>query len=119
MPLGRRIHSKQGAINVKIDLNALSLKELKELQSQVAKTISQFEVRKKQEALEAVEAKAKAMGFSLNELLGTAGPRKRKPAKQKYANPADKSMTWTGRGRKPRWVEAALKSGKKLEDLAI
>lgn len=102
---------------VKMDLDALSLKELKELQSQVAKTIANFETRKKAEALAAVEEKARAMGFSLNDLVG--GVRKQRTVKPKYANPANKSETWTGRGRKPRWVEAALKGGKKLDDLAI
>lgn len=27
--------------------------------------------------------------------------------------------TWTGRGLQPKWIQAALASGKKLEDLAI
>lgn len=104
---------------MKIDLSTMSLKELKDLQKQVARHIQDFEKRKKSEALAAIEEKAKALGFSLNELVGTTAVRKRKPAQPKYANPADKSQTWTGRGRKPRWVESALKSGKKLEDLAI
>lgn len=97
----------------------MSLKELKDLQTQVAKKIDGFEERKKREALAAVQEKAKAMGYSLNELVGASVVRKRKPAKPKYANPANKSETWTGRGRKPRWVEAALKSGKSLDDIAI
>src|SRR5690606_40189139 len=95
------------------------LKELKSLQSQVGDMIATYEQRKKQEALSALEEKAKALGYSLNELVGMAAARKRKPAKAKYANPANKSETWTGRGRKPRWFEAALKSGKSLEDMAI
>lgn len=104
---------------MKIDLTSMSLKDLKDLQKQVARQIEGFEERKKREALAAIEEKAKALGFSLNELVGVSTVRKRKPAKPKYANPANKSETWTGRGRKPRWVEAALKAGKKLEDLAI
>jgi DNA-binding protein H-NS len=104
---------------VKNDLSAMSLNELKELQKRVARQIEGFEERKKREALAVVEEKARALGFSLNDLVGSAGVKKRKPAKPKYANPADKSQTWTGRGRKPRWVEAALKAGKTLEDLAI
>jgi DNA-binding protein H-NS len=106
-------------INVNIDLNALSLKELKDLQSQVAKMISGYEDRKKQEALSMLEEQAKSMGFALSDLVGAGIARKRKPVKPKYANPADASATWTGRGRKPRWVEAALKAGKKIEDLLI
>jgi DNA-binding protein H-NS len=37
----------------------------------------------------------------------------------KYRNPDNPSETWAGRGLKPRWISAALKGGKKLEDFAI
>jgi len=37
----------------------------------------------------------------------------------KYRNPENPSETWAGRGLKPRWLAAALKSGKKLEHFAI
>lgn len=37
----------------------------------------------------------------------------------KYRNPDNASETWTGRGRKPKWVEAALASGKSLDDIKI
>ncbi|MBU9697892.1 H-NS histone family protein [Rhodobacteraceae bacterium HSP-20] len=102
-----------------IDLNSLSLKELKDLQGQVARAIANFEDRKRKQALAELEEKARAMGFSLAELTGTAAPRKRAPATAKYANPADRSDTWSGRGRKPRWFADALKSGKKPEDMAV
>jgi DNA-binding protein H-NS len=39
--------------------------------------------------------------------------------KPKYRNPSHKSETWTGRGRQPLWLVAALKSGKKLNDFLI
>mgnify|MGYP003478436811 FL=1 len=104
---------------MKIDLDALSLKELKDLQSQVAKTIPGYEDRKKAEAIAALEEQAKSFGFALSELVSASGAKRRKPVKPKYANPANRAETWTGRGRKPRWVEAALKAGKKIEDLAI
>jgi len=39
--------------------------------------------------------------------------------KPKYRNPADKGETWTGRGLRPRWLVAAMKGGKKLEDFAV
>jgi DNA-binding protein H-NS len=44
---------------------------------------------------------------------------KGKKVAPKYRNPANKSETWTGRGRQPKWVAAALKSGQKIDDLAI
>ena len=102
-----------------LNLNELSLKDLKDLQSQVARAISTFEDRKKKEALAELEDKARSLGFSLAELTGAMAIRKRAPAAAKYGNPADPSVTWSGRGRKPRWFEAALNAGKTPEDLAI
>jgi DNA-binding protein H-NS len=37
----------------------------------------------------------------------------------KYRNPDNPAETWAGRGLKPRWLAAAMKSGKKLEDFVI
>jgi DNA-binding protein H-NS len=37
----------------------------------------------------------------------------------KYRNPENPSETWAGRGLKPRWLAAALKTGKKLDDFTI
>ncbi len=102
-----------------MDLSQYSLKELKDLQSRVAKEISGFQDRKKRAALMALEEKARELGFSISELTGTAKTRKRSPAVPKYANPANGSETWSGRGRKPLWFVAALKSGKKPDDMAI
>jgi DNA-binding protein H-NS len=102
-----------------LNLNSLSLKELKELQTQVAKAISTYEDRKKRDALAELEEKAREMGFTLAELTGVTATRKRSPSMAKYANPANPDDTWSGRGRKPRWFIAALEEGKSPEDLAI
>src|SRR3981081_510362 len=37
----------------------------------------------------------------------------------KYRNPAKPSETWAGRGKKPRWLTAQLKSGKRIDDFRI
>jgi DNA-binding protein H-NS len=37
----------------------------------------------------------------------------------KFRNPDHPSETWAGRGKKPRWVVAALKKGKRLEEFRI
>jgi DNA-binding protein H-NS len=104
---------------VTIDINVLSLKELKDIQTQVARAIASFEDRKKKEAIAELEEIARSKGFSLAELTGATVVRKRAPASAKYANPADPADTWSGRGRKPRWFEAALKSGKQPDDMVI
>jgi len=102
-----------------INVNDLSLKELKDLQVQVSKAISSFEDRKKKDAIAELEEMARAKGFTLAELTGGTVVRKRAPATAKFANPANKSDTWSGRGRKPRWYEAALKNGMTQADLSI
>ncbi len=43
----------------------------------------------------------------------------RGPVAPKYRNPPNPAETWAGRGLKPRWLAAALKSGKKLEGFSI
>ncbi|WP_415182840.1 H-NS family nucleoid-associated regulatory protein [Phaeovulum sp.] len=102
-----------------INLDALPLAELKALRNRVERAIATFEDRKKKEALAELEETARKMGYALADFTGESSAKKRKPAAPKYANPADAAVTWTGRGRKPRWVTAALASGKSLKDLEI
>ncbi len=102
-----------------VDLNEMELYELKKLQKDVTKAIESYEDRKRKEALAEVDALARERGFTIEQLVGVAPTRSRKPVAPKYANPADPSQTWTGRGRKPKWVVAALNAGKTLDDLAI
>lgn len=99
-----------------IDLESLSLKELKQLQKDVAKAIASFEERRKKEALAALEAKAAEMGFSLSDLTTGKGGKISAP---KYRNPDDPTQTWTGRGRKPAWFIAALERGVSPEEMQI
>ncbi|WP_095589611.1 H-NS family nucleoid-associated regulatory protein [Actibacterium ureilyticum] len=104
----------------KINLDKMSLAELKSLQKDVEKAINSFEKRQRSEALAAVEAKAKEMGFSLNELVGGAAAKGRKmPLPPKYAHPENSSLTWSGRGRQPAWIKDALEAGKSLDDFLI
>jgi DNA-binding protein H-NS len=37
----------------------------------------------------------------------------------KYCNPSASEETWSGRGKQPRWLVAALRSGHKIEDFLI
>lgn len=41
------------------------------------------------------------------------------PVHAKYRNPAEPSETWAGRGKRPRWLSAQLKSGKQIDDFRI
>jgi DNA-binding protein H-NS len=48
----------------------------------------------------------------------TASPMAGTKVPPKYINP-ETGEKWTGRGRQPLWVEAALKNGRRLDDLLI
>ena len=101
------------------DVETLSLKELKSLQKDLAKAISNFEDRKKSDARSKLEGIAKEMGYSLAELVGTDVKPTRAPAAAKYRHPDNSDLTWSGRGRKPLWFVAALEAGKSPEDMAV
>lgn len=101
------------------DLSQMSLDELKKLHRDVEKAINTYKEREKIAALAEVESLAREKGFSLAELLKATGKKSRSGLPPKYVNPEDPSQTWTGRGRRPKWVEAALANGKSLKDLAI
>ncbi|MBX3692220.1 H-NS histone family protein [Dokdonella sp.] len=65
-----------------------------------------------------VHALLKAEGFTFDEVFGKSR-KPRSKVKPKYRNPANKTETWTGRGKRPRWFSAALAAGKKEKDLLI
>ena len=47
------------------------------------------------------------------------GEDRRHEVAAKYQNPDNPSEKWSGRGRKPKWVEEKLAQGRQLADLAI
>lgn len=100
-----------------MNLEKMSRDQLLDLRKEVDVALKDFDKRRKKDALIAAQKAAQAHGFSLEEIMsGKAGKTKSAP---KYANPADPSQTWTGRGRQPQWIKDALKKGKKLDDMAI
>ena len=48
-----------------------------------------------------------------------AGSEKRAAAEPKFRHPTDPNLTWSGRGRRPRWLTEALEAGRDLDDLKI
>ncbi|MGC3940076.1 H-NS family nucleoid-associated regulatory protein [Roseobacter sp. EG26] len=113
---------------MKFDLKTLTRKQLEKLRSDVDTALEKMTERDRKAALVAVEKAAKAHGFTLAEIAADAKPSKAKrkvstkakvASAPKYANPDDKSQTWSGRGRQPEWFKTALASGKKADQLLI
>lgn len=102
-----------------IDLNAMTLDELKKLQKDVTKAIETYKERQRLEAIAEVEELARRKGFSLSELTQSRKSKAKRASPPKYAHPENPAATWSGRGRRPNWVNEALQSGKTLNDLLI
>ncbi|WP_224813674.1 H-NS family nucleoid-associated regulatory protein [Hasllibacter sp. MH4015] len=101
-------------------LDKMSFEELQAHQKEVAATIKSYDKKRRAECLKELKAVAKKHGFALEEFTGGKAAKSSGPkGVAKYANPADASQTWTGRGRQPNWVKDALAKGKKLDDMAI
>lgn len=107
-----------------INIDKMSLKDLVELEAKVQKAIAAARDRERALVKEKMAEMAKTHGFSVNELFGGArgakgGGKGKSLGIAKYANPENKSDTWTGRGRKPNWLVDRLKKGAKLNDFAL
>lgn len=110
----------------KIDVKSMSLKELETLKKRVDKAISTHEKKKRSEALKAIKAKAKTLGYSLSELTGdtktSSKPAKKAPKKAPkiaYQDPENKDNTWGGRGPRPLWLRDAIEAGKTLDEFKV
>jgi DNA-binding protein H-NS len=102
------------------DINAMNLDQLKQLKKDLEKVISSFEARRLAEARKALEAKAAELGMSLAEIMGGKPSKAAKAAvAAKYAHPENASMTWSGRGRAPKWIAELEAKGGNRADYAI
>jgi len=98
-----------------VALKTMSIDKLMKLKSDVEAVLA-VKVTEQRRALEAELSK---LGGYRPGKKSTGGGGKRGPVAAKYRNPEKPAETWAGRGLKPRWLAAAIKSGKKLEDFAI
>jgi DNA-binding protein H-NS len=104
-----------------IDLKSLNHNQLAELITRARARQDELVKEKAAKLREKINALVKAEGFGLDEVLGRSGGRgkPRGKVKPKYRNPADAAQTWSGRGKRPRWFNAALAAGKKEKDLLV
>ena len=106
------------------NVDKLSLKELVELEAKVQKAIAAVRDRERSELKKKMAEMAQTHGFTVTELFGgvrggKAGAKGKSVGVARYANPEDKTDTWTGRGRKPNWLIDRLKKGAKLADFEL
>ena len=115
-----------------MDYENMSRKELMQLRANIDKAIASVGDRERRNALQAAEDAARQHGFTLTELMplmGNAQGRGRGrrsgstssgPANApRYRNPDNAEQTWSGRGRRPRWVHEAEAAGRSLAEMEI
>ena len=107
------------AEDMSMALKSMSIEKLVALKDQIEAMLSSKVVEQRR-ALESELAK-------LGRFQGGKGQAKsafgrgaaRGAVAPKYRNPENPAETWAGRGLKPRWLTAAIKSGRKPEDFLI
>ena len=103
------------------NLENMSFAELAQMQARIEQAKLEKKKADRASVREEIIAVAKRHGFTLDELFGTRkgnGKGQRSKVAVKYRDGA--GNTWTGRGRMPLWMVAALKGGKaKREDFLI
>jgi DNA-binding protein H-NS len=102
-----------------------------ELMEKAQKLMAEAEqVRRKEvsDVIADIRRKMEAYGLTLQDIDGAPGGRRRGPAAKSAKDAKGKTVkyrgpngeTWGGgRGRKPRWVQEALKACKEIEDFAV
>ena len=93
----------------KTNLSSMSVDQLLQLRDDVGKELN----RKSTE----LQSQLARLGAEIAPSRGRGSSLKDKKVPPKYRDSA--GNVWAGRGAKPRWLVAAIKEGKKLEDFAI
>jgi len=95
----------------KIKLSGMTVEALMDLR----KRVDEMLVEHRAKLIEQLERIAVVGGARIVRRGGSALKGKKVPPK--YRSPS--GQTWAGRGAKPRWLVAAIKGGKKLDDYLI
>src|SRR3982750_683702 len=109
----------------KPDLSAMEFDELWHIHEELTELLFERILAEKRELerrlaqLNRVEIIKQPGTFSSKSSTDRAPRRKYPKVLPKYFNPLSPSETWSGRGKQPRWLVAALKIGHKLDEFKI
>jgi DNA-binding protein H-NS len=104
------------------NLEKYTLKELNELSSRIEAELQRRKEAERASLKQRIDELTSKAGLSVQELYGMSkgrGAGRGGKVAIKYMNPENKSETWTGRGRQPRWLAAKLAKGAKLADFTL
>jgi DNA-binding protein H-NS len=104
-------------MNISPNLKSMPIDKLTALRAQVETILSSKVAEERRSVQEQLNRLDRLMDTGSRAKGAGRGARGAVPPK--YRNPENPVETWAGRGLKPRWLAAALKSGKKLEEFSI
>jgi DNA-binding protein H-NS len=97
----------------------MSYAELRAMEARIGRLIVEKRESERAALRDQLSVLAREHGFDIKELIGRGKGRNGAVA-PKYRDPQNPANTWTGRGRMPRWMAAAMKGGRgKREDFLI
>lgn len=102
-------------------MNRKKLIELQKKRDELDRQIQNERNNVKKELIASIREQLAEHGLSWEDLpLPTSRrPGMKASLKHKFRNPSDPSMTWSGRGRAPKWVLDHEAAGGSREDLAV
>jgi DNA-binding protein H-NS len=110
----------------KLNLDAMSIDEMWQLHEEISRVLSvrlTMEKRQLEERLAQLRRDKERRQLEPEHAQSVNGvPRDRRKYPRvypKYRNPKEPSETWSGRGKQPRWLAAALKTGHAIEEFVI
>lgn len=109
-------------MNKKIDVEAMSVDEMWKLHEQIGQLLSVRLTSEKRELEKRLAHLRREHVMNPAPTEASSAPRERRKYPRvypKYRNPDEPSETWSGRGKQPRWLTAALKTGHKIEEFII
>lgn len=102
----------------KNDFSGMTLKQMIDMHKNLGDAIEDKRKEEREDTRRALEELAVKRGFSVADFFGPALKKGGKVA-VKFVNPDNRSETWTGRGRTPRWLAEKLKKGGKIDQFKI
>ena len=109
-------------MNKKIDVEAMSVDEMWKLHEQIGQLLSVRLTSEKRELEKRLAHLRREHVMNPAPTEASSAPRERRKYPRvypKYRNPDEPSETWSGRGKRPRWLVSALKAGRAIEDFKI
>ena len=110
-------------MNKKPSFESMTVDELWLLYEELSQVLSvrlTTEKRELEKRLSQLQRETKTRASGAVDAASTPTERRHYPrVLPKYRNPNEPSETWSGRGKTPRWLTAALKTGHTIDEFAI